>query len=147
MPPRKKNTGLCWCVHHGLLLEFCYDFAERIRVIKRTKDDDEIPVRLYEMRFPTHKLPAEIIKASADHQKAYRKYQKAAGKPDSEWQRIYNEWLDKGAKFTQTVQKYLPQLEKLHRREVRKTCWNGTEFDFRLAKRLRRNNARTPKSR
>lgn len=121
MVARKKNKGLCWCVHHNQLLEYCYDFARRVEIIKIDKPVKERPIRLYEMRFVKGKLPAEIVKANAKMRRT-----------DNEG--THNEREDARDEWYGVFRKYLLELEKLHKKEVRKTCWDGSELNFRKSK-------------
>ena len=44
------KSGWYWCVHHNILLEWCYNYDERVEAIKTTKPENEVPTRLREFR-------------------------------------------------------------------------------------------------
>jgi len=127
----KKNKGLCWLVHHDTLIEYCYDYENRIKVIKEAKSSNEVPVRLYEMAFVKGKLPDEILKTSNKLQKAYANYKKTDNrwkKADVKWQSAVHKAKDE---WQSAIHNHLSYLKKLHRKERPKTCWNGKKLVFR----------------
>ena len=72
-----KNNGMFWHVHHDMLMEYCYDFKERVNFIKSEKHKDEVAMRLKLFRAVRGKLPVEISKARAAYDKADAAYDKA----------------------------------------------------------------------
>ena len=72
----------CWAIHchHNILVEWCYDFAERREVIRNTKAASEQPIRLKLLKFLPAKAVKEIPKAI---RKAYAEWEKA----DAEWEK------------------------------------------------------------
>ena len=68
-----KKSGWAIHVHHDIIVEWCYDFEERIKVIKTTKPAAEIPIRLDCFKL----LPPEAV---ADIPLAYRLAGEAYGR-------------------------------------------------------------------
>jgi len=44
--PKPRKSGFYWWVHHGKIVEYCYDYDERVDYIKEFKPKSEIAVRL-----------------------------------------------------------------------------------------------------
>ncbi len=81
----KIIKGLSIHCHHDILLEYCYDYNERVEVIKRDKpkNEQEIRLRLFKMlpQEAIDDLPDRLAKADAERSKAY-----------AEWDKAYAEW-------------------------------------------------------
>jgi hypothetical protein len=73
----KKNRGWTWWCHHGMMLEYCTDFADRVDYVKTHKLKSEIPARLNAFRFVKGKLPTKFLKAYKTRKKASITYDKA----------------------------------------------------------------------
>jgi len=59
-----SNTkGFAWHVHHNILVEWCYNFEERTKVIKESKPKNEIETRLRLFKMVKSKLPKEVVEA------------------------------------------------------------------------------------
>ena len=78
---KMKNKGLSIHCHHNSLLEYCYDYDERVRVIKKEKpqNEQEIRLRLFKIlpQEAIDDLPEKIVKACAEWKKAYAEWKKA----------------------------------------------------------------------
>jgi len=92
------------------------DLAGRAKFIKENKDEDEIPIRLYEMQFVKGKLPVPVERAFIEYRKADAEWQKA----DAEWRKV--------------IIIYKTEIEALHKKEVPDSCWDGKELDFTKSK-------------
>jgi len=104
----KKNTGLAIHLHHNILLEYCYDYNERVQVIKDIKpiNQQEIRLRLFKMlsKKAIKELPGVVIKASINLGEINEDRIKA----HTEWNEAFDEWngaFDKKDKeFTKWVE-------------------------------------------
>jgi len=63
MKKKMSKHGLYWHLHHNILLEYCYDYDERVRYIKANKPPDEIDERLRLFQPVKGKLPIRIERA------------------------------------------------------------------------------------
>lgn len=99
----KTIQGLAIHVHHDTLVEYCYDYAERVKYIKSDKPKNEQKTRLRVFKI----LPKE---AEADIPKYYFEADKA--------------WDEAGKKW--------PQKEKdaFHAKWCGCQEWNGKELVF-----------------
>ena len=81
----KRNTGLAIHIHHNFLVDHCYDYAKRVRVIKTEKPEEEQAIRLRLFRLLTpaaiKDLPPPLIDAYAAWNRAYAVRNKA----DTAW--------------------------------------------------------------
>ena len=85
MENNMTKSGLSIHCHHNVLVEYCYNYDERVGAIKRDKpkNEQEIRLRLFKL------LPKEAIdELSIKLKKAYAKRKKA----DTEWEKAYAEW-------------------------------------------------------
>ncbi|MBU3953686.1 MAG: hypothetical protein KJ658_16235, partial [Proteobacteria bacterium] len=77
----KIKLGLAIHCHHDILIEFCYDYDKRVKVIKRGKPEDEheIRLRLFKLLLPEAiaALPEKLKKADAELKKADAEWNKA----------------------------------------------------------------------
>jgi tetratricopeptide (TPR) repeat protein len=74
---KKIKKGMFWHVHHDKLIEYCYNYDERVECIKNNKPKDEIETRLRLFKPVKGKLPKEVIEAGAAYAKAITAYNKA----------------------------------------------------------------------
>jgi len=121
-----KNKGMFWHVHHDYLCEYCYDYDERVEYIKKNKPKNEIETRLRLMKPVKGKLPKEFVEACKKYEEACKKYEEACKKRDE----AYKKWKEAGKKLDEAYRKYLPELEKLHKKECGCKEWNGREIVF-----------------
>ena len=95
-----NNSGLAIHCHHDNLLEYCYNYDERVNAIKTTKPENEQEIRLRlfrllpqeaidELPIGLVKANAEWIKANAESVKAYAEWDKAYAERD----KAYAEWI------------------------------------------------------
>src|SRR3990167_2813223 len=92
-----KQEGFCWHVHHNKLLEWCYDYKERVDVIKRDKPTNEIKTRL--------KLftPIKDIKAfPKEWAETYKKWDEA----DKKLNEAYKKWDEAYKKLNEAYKKW-----------------------------------------
>jgi len=84
------KSGLCWHVHHDILLEYCWDFDRRVEYIKSSKPPEEVETRLRLMKpvegaLGDAKARAEYDKARSGYAKARSGYDKAEAEYDKAW--------------------------------------------------------------
>ena len=72
MAQTKRKSGLAFHCHHDCLIEYVYDYNERVRFIKSDKpqEEQELRLRLFKL-IPLRKLLPVIRKADAEWEKAY----------------------------------------------------------------------------
>ncbi len=113
----QKIQGLAIHCHHDHLIEFCYDYDERVNYIieKKPKNEQAIRLKLFKIlpKKAIAELPIKIVKACAERDKAY-----------AEWGKAYAEWGKACAEWGKAKQKIWHD----------KWCgcgeWNGTEIIF-----------------
>ena len=66
-----KKKGFFWHVHHDELVEYCYDYQERVDFIKDNKPADEVEARLALFKPVKGNLPVEFDKAWEAYYKAW----------------------------------------------------------------------------
>ncbi len=101
--------GLAFHCHHDKLVEFAYDYDERVTFIKESKPEEEIALRLrlFQM-IPDERLSKRGL---ATYVKAWQAYDKA-------WQAC-----DKARQAY--LEKNIKQLEKLHKELCPNCPWDG----------------------
>ena len=129
------NSGLAWHGRHNKLIEYCHDYNERVRAIKRKKLLNEIPtrLRLFQLLPESVFLPDDVIRIKAEWKKAYDEYQKT----DNEWKNAQDEWqkaYDKQEKLEFELRKALLDnvefFENLHAELCGCTEWDGEQIVF-----------------
>ena len=84
----KKVSGFSVHCHHDILVEWCYDYDERVRAIKQTKPKNEIKTRLKLFKL----LPKEAIK---DIPRGYVEANKKRTEAYKKWTEAYKKWSQK----------------------------------------------------
>ena len=95
-------SGWAWHPYHDCLMEWCWDYDERVAVIKRAKPANEQALRLRLFKMVKGPLPPAVVKAQVSHNKA-------------------RAFLDKA----QVVQDNLPAILALHAQECPDCPWDG----------------------
>ena len=111
-------SGLAFHVHHNRLIEWCWNFEERVKYIKENKplEEQEIRLRLFRL-IPPDTLPANLQKAEAERDKADAERDKADAKRNkayAEWEKAYAEWRKTDA-----------DLDSLHAELCPNCPWDG----------------------
>jgi len=153
----KTKKGFYWHVHHDRLIEWCYDYQERVDYIKKNKPENEIKTRLKLFKPVKHPelLPKKFAEAGEKYNEALEKYYEAekkyyealkkyfeAGEKYDVARKKYYEAREKyyeaGEKYDEAEKKYdvarkkyRTQLEKLHKKECGCKEWNGKEIVFK----------------
>ncbi len=75
---KMKKSGLAFHCHHDVLLEYVYDYDERVRFIKENKPEkeQELRLRLFQM-IPDEFIPGRDSPEWAAYDKAGAAYDKA----------------------------------------------------------------------
>ncbi len=72
------KSGFAFHVHHDVLIEWCYDYIERVAKIEANKPKNEQELRLHLFKLiPVDKLPPELVKAQDVYDEAQDVYGKA----------------------------------------------------------------------
>ena len=72
-----KQLGFFWHVHHEILLEWCYDYDERVRHIRTQKLPGEQDLRLRLFQPVEGRLPQELVEAWNAHDEAWKASEEA----------------------------------------------------------------------
>ena len=143
------TKGFAIHCHHDILVEYCYNYEERVAAIKRDKPlaEQEIRLRLFKI-LPDEALkdiPLEYREADQKYQEAEQKYQEAEQKwqeADQKYQEaIQNlqeanqKWQEAYQKWQEAYQKW-PQADKdaFHKKWCGCKEWNGAEIIFEKVK-------------
>ena len=146
---KQLNSGLSIHCHHNALIEYCYDYKERVKYIKENKfkNEQEIRLRLFKI------LPKEAEKDLLErYLKAYTECKKA----DAKWIKTYAEWKKANTEQVKTYTKWIkanaewtkayaewekayaewPQKSKdaFHKKWCGCKEWNGKELVFNPSK-------------
>ena len=119
-----RNQGFSIHCHHDILVEYCYDYRERVDYIKNNKSKNEIKTRLRLFKLLPKKaekeIPVEYRKADAEYRKADAECQKA----DAECQKAYAERRKAYAEWPQESK------DAFHKKWCNCKLWNGHELVF-----------------
>ena len=130
----KKQTGFYWHCHHDLLLEYVYDYQERVDYIKKEKPVNERKTRLKLFKKVKSKLPKDIVEAGKKYDEAWKKYDEALKKYNEAWEKYYEvskKYYEVREKCDELIKKHKDFLEKLHKKECGCKEWNGKEIVFK----------------
>src|SRR3990167_4217535 len=125
---KQLNSGLSIHCHHNALIEYCYDYKERVKYIKENKfkNEQEIRLRLFKI------LPKEAEKDLLErYLKAYTECKKADAKwikTNAEWKKAYAEWEKAYAEWPQKSK------DAFHKKWCGCKEWNGKELVFNPSK-------------
>jgi len=136
--------GFFWHVHHDVLLEYCYDYDERVRYIQRWKPWLEVKERLRLFQPVKGKLPAEVIRTGKACGKAGKAYDKAwevcakAGACGKAYDGSCGKTYDNARKdykrvmitYCDALNTHRPAIEKLHDKECQNCLWDGKKLVF-----------------
>ena len=119
---RERQAGFAFHVHHDQLMEFCFDYAERIEHIKNYKPQGEQELRLRLFRLiPPERLPRVLDKALEAYDKALEVYDKARGAYDKA-----QEARDKALEvYDKAREACMPEIIKLHKELCPNCPWDG----------------------
>jgi hypothetical protein len=140
---KKVISGLAMHVHHNILFEYCWDYNERVGVIKRNKPKNEQKTRLKlfkmlpdeainEMPEPVKKAYANRRKAYADCKKAYTNCKKAYTnwkKANADWKKANADW-EKATTDLQKATANWKDKEAWHTKWCGCQEWDGKEIKF-----------------
>jgi hypothetical protein len=115
------TSGFYWHCHHEKLVEWCYDFGERVDYIRTQKQEDEQETRLRLFKPVRGKLPKEVVEASRAYAEASRAYDKAR-RACVEAYRAYDE---ASQAHDEAIARHLPAIQALHAQECPNCPWDG----------------------
>ena len=104
-----KQKGVFWHVHHDVLMEYCYNYQERVDCIKNNKPREEIKTRLKLFKPVKGKLPSEYVEACEVYSKAGKAFDKADEALDKA-----NEALDKANEAYDKANEALDKARKAY---------------------------------
>ena len=133
--------GFYWHCHHDILLEWCYDYDERVKFIKESKPENEVESRLRLFKKVKGKLPVEVIeaaeeaygKASKAYDKAWKAYSKAReafGKTREAYVKAREAYDKAKEACDKALENNKKALEKLHKKECPNCIWDSKELNF-----------------
>jgi len=127
--------GLSIHCHHNILVEYCYDYEERVRAIKGDKpqNEQEIRLRLFKLLPPEaiDELPIKLVKADAKRKKADAELKKA----DAEWKKAYAEREKAYAELKKADAEWKKaDRDAWHKKWCGCKEWNGEELVFKGGK-------------
>src|SRR3990167_7021035 len=150
----KQTTKIGFAIHchHDTLVEYCYNYDERVEFIKQNKPQNELEIRLRLFKILSQKaekdIPERDLKAYAEWRKAYAEWQKAYTerkkadvewekadveweKADVEWKKAYTEWNKADAEREKADAEW-PQESKdaFHKRWCGCKEWDGQKLVF-----------------
>jgi hypothetical protein len=155
MAEAKRKVGFCWHLHHDELMEWCWDYDERVAFIREMKPKEEIPTRLRLFQPVKGKLPTEVIRTGGAYEKAWEAYKKAwavygeacvthkteeaFAKAEQAYAKAYVTYGKAGGDFREAYEKALKkhqkEIEVLHKKECPDCPWDGkTIFPLREGK-------------
>jgi len=135
----KPNQGWSIHCHHDILAEWCYDYKERVEVIKREKPKNEIKTRLKLFKLlpeeASKDIPKEYQETYQKWQEAYQKWQEAYQKrreAEQKRREAYQKWRETDQKWEEADQKW-PQKSKdaFHKKWCGCKEWNGKQIVFK----------------
>jgi hypothetical protein len=126
-----KKKGLAIHCHHDALVEYCYDYNERVEFIETVKPENERPVRLELFKILPDEalkdLPKSLNKAYAEWKKADAEWDKACvelnkictelWKAGADWQKAYDKWPQEAR-------------DTFHKKWCGCKYWNGKKLIF-----------------
>ena len=121
-----KTHGFAIHLHHDILVEYCYDYDDRVRVIKNKKltNEQEIRLRLFKMlskealKDVPKKCQEPYQKCQEPYQKRHEEYQKWKRYEEyKKWREAYKKWPRKSK-------------DAFHKKWCGCSEWNGKEIVF-----------------
>ena len=109
--------------HHDILVEYCFDYDERVKFIKNNKPlgEEGLRLRLFKL-IPEDRLPKPLVKAGKVYHKARDAYLKAEPASLTKAEVAYGKARYKCLK---TIQQHNQYLEELHKELCPDCPWNG----------------------
>ena len=73
-----RKSGFAFHCHHDTLVEYVYDYDERVAYIKSDKPEgeQELRLRLFQL-IPDERIPKQLLRAGEAYRKAWKAYRKA----------------------------------------------------------------------
>ena len=116
------TTGFAWHLHHDVLLEWCFDYAWRVAVIKTDKPLEEQATRLRLFQMVKGQLPAKYDAAKAKYVAVRAEYVATTKAKFHAWEAKFDAaW----AEYVAAWATYKPEILALHAQECPDCPWNG----------------------
>ena len=120
-----KKQGWAIHLHHGKLVEYCYDYDKRVEFIKEYKPTSERETRLRLFKLlpdeAVKDIPVRYRKATAEWEKVYAEWAEEC----AEWQKAYAEWEKADAGWTPA------DRAAFHKKWCGCKEWDGEEIFFK----------------
>ncbi len=124
----KTKEGFYWHVHHDFLVEWCYNYDERVEFISTFKRRSERATRLRLMQPVKGEVPEEVIKVAPVYAKAYEAY--ADAEEPMACRQAWHIWDKLGRVYDEALAAHAVVLEALHTQECGCSEWNGKRLMF-----------------
>ena len=133
-----KKEGLSIHCHHNILVEYCYDYDERVEAIKKYKPKHEQETRLRLFKLLPQEAIDELPKGLVEAYKARDEACKAWVEADKAWVEAYKAWDEADKARAEAGKAWVEAYEAWDKadREAwhKKWCgckeWNGKEIVF-----------------
>ena len=109
------KRGLAFHVHHNVLVDYCYNYDERVACIKSNDApaEQELRLRLFHM-IPADRLPLQLVESQA----AYEKAQAACDK-------AWAAYVESQAAYDKAQAACEPEIQALHAELCPNCPWDG----------------------
>jgi len=118
------KQGLAIHLHHGLLIEWCYSFQERVDYILKSKFKSEQKIRLKLLKMLSEKaiadLPKYLVEADRKRDASFRKRREAHRK----WVKARRKWEEARRKWIKAHHKWIKADRKWDEAYIR---WINTK--------------------
>ena len=122
------SKGLSIHCHHKILVEYCYDYKERVKYIKNHKPKNEQKIRLRLFKILPKEAENDVPKEYLEADKAWNEAYKAWNKLESGAEKS----LDEANKAWSEADKAWDEADKdiFHQKWCGCENWNGKELVF-----------------
>ena len=124
-----RKQGYAFHVHHDTLFEWCFDYDERVKYIKKNKPkhERELRLRLFKL-IPKGRIPAKLYKAGEVYdkaQEAYYKAQEAYYKAQEAYYKAREAYYKAREAYDKAGAALAPEIEALHKELCPDCPWDG----------------------
>lgn len=127
----KPSSGLSIHCHHDVLVEYCYDYDERVASIKKEKPKNEQEIRLRVFKILPKKaekdIPADLRQADQTRKQAYQAWKQA-----NQTRKQADQTRKQADQTSNQAYRAWPQESKdaFHAKWCNCKSWNGKELVF-----------------
>ena len=124
MKTTKTNKGLSIHLHHDVLVEYCFNYDERVEYIKEEKavEEQETRLRLFKIlpKEAEEDLPKGYLEADQKWEEAHQKWEEAYQK----WKEAYQKWEEANQKWNKKSK------EAFHKKWCGCVFWKNGVINF-----------------